>query len=130
MKHFRLSGFVFIAALAVAPCLALAQGYNGQNNGQGYQNGGYSTNGVIAVVNGTNIKLQDGRNIFLKNGTVINPKGTRLVPGMRIYVQGWHGGNGAINASNIQVKGYAGQGYNNGGYNNNNNNNSNYNNGH
>ncbi|HMD02954.1 MAG TPA: hypothetical protein VKG44_08305 [Candidatus Baltobacteraceae bacterium] len=141
MKHFRLSGFVLFAAIAVAPCVALAQGYNGQNNGQGYngqsnggyQNGGYSTSGVIAVVNGTNIKLQDGRNIFLKNGTVINPTGTRLVPGMRIYVQGWHGGNGAINASNIQVRGYGGHGNNNGGsYNNNNynNNNNNYNNGH
>ncbi len=97
---------VFVATLAGGTASAVAQNYPPNYNYN--SNGSRETSGVIAVVNGTNIKLQDGRNIFLKDGTVINPSGTRLQPGMQIYVWGVRGGNGAINATRIDLMGNAG----------------------
>jgi hypothetical protein len=118
----------------------------GYNNG-GYNNGGYNNGsnnngtlrdqGVISQVNGTNIILQDGRSVFLHQGTVINPRGTSLQAGQRVYVSGSPGGNGSINANEVDVNpnggsnngGYNNGGYNNGGYNNGGYNNGGYNNG-
>jgi len=94
--------FWIVALMAAGAGGALAQNYPSNYNYN--NNGSRETSGTIAVVNGTNIKLQDGRNIFLKNGTAINPTGTTLRPGMQIYVWGERGGNGAINATRIDVQ--------------------------
>jgi hypothetical protein len=93
---------ITLALIATATSSALAQNYPPNYNYN--SNGSRETSGTIAVVNGTNIKLQDGRNIFLKSGTTINPSGTSLKPGMQIYVWGVHGGNGAINATRVDVQ--------------------------
>jgi len=87
-------------------------GYNGNNNGNNNNNNGsynqYSA--VISSVQGSAIALQNGYTVFLKNGTVINPSGTRLMPGMRISISGTSAGNGNINASQVDV--VNGNGYN------------------
>jgi hypothetical protein len=93
---------ILLAASAAGTSSALAQNYPPNYNYN--NNGSRETSGTIAVVNGTNIKLQEGRNIFLANGTAINPTGTTLRPGMQIYVWGVRGGNGAINATRIDVQ--------------------------
>ena len=100
MKRLHLTTLVLAASLTAASAgAAIAQ------NG-GYYDSAHSATGTIAVVNGSNVRLRDGRNVFLKSGTVINPRGVRLQPGMRIAVQGSRGGNGAINATNVQVLGW------------------------
>ena len=84
-------------AAAAIPLAASAQMY-----GHGMV---HSDRGVIASVNGTNVRLEDGRTIFLHNGTVINPTGITLRAGQRISVMGSRGGRGAINANEIDVMG-------------------------
>ncbi len=87
---------VFALAVASIPLASSAQMY-----GHGMR----SDRGVIASVNGTNVRLEDGRTIFLHNGTVINPTGVTLRAGQRISVMGSRGGHGAINANEIDVMG-------------------------
>ena len=113
MKLTNLALGALTAALAIgSPTLVSAQQYGGYNNG-----GNRSTSGTIASVNGSNITLRDGRQIFLKNGTVIQPTGQRLQVGQQISVQGNPGGNGAINATNVAVGNYGNNGNYGGGYN-------------
>jgi hypothetical protein len=51
------------------------------------------------------IRTRDGRyvNLDLRNGTVINPIGTTLTPGMRVAVRGVPGVNNAIATDEIDV---------------------------
>ncbi len=110
-----------LAATTAVPAAALAQNYGyGHGGNGGYNNGGYGsrTQGTIGSVRGGNVQLTNGRNIFLHNGTVINPTGTTLQPGQQIFVTGNQGGNGAINADQIDVSGYGNNRYG-GGWNNN-----------
>jgi hypothetical protein len=66
------------------------------------------TQAVISSVDSkTSIRLNNNRHVFLANGTVINPTGTTLQVGQRIAVYGAPGGNGAINAHEIDVLGWA-----------------------
>lgn len=94
-----------LGALAVALALGTQTAASAQPYG-GYRHGQRTTTGTIASVNGTNVTLRDGRQVFLKQGTVINPTGTRLQPGQRISVAGNPGGNGAINATLVTIGGY------------------------
>ena len=90
------------AALAFGtPAIVSAQQFGA------YRDGNRGATGTIASVNGTNVTLRDGRQIFLKAGTVIEPTGAKLQPGQRISVRGNPGGNGAINATLVSVGGYA-----------------------
>lgn len=93
-----ISKFSIVFALAAAS-IPLA------SSAQMYGHGMKSDRGVIASVNGTNVRLEDGRTIFLHNGTVINPTGITLRAGQRISVMGTRGGRGAINANEIDVMG-------------------------
>jgi hypothetical protein len=79
----------------------------GNRYNNGYNNGSYNGqyNGVISTVSSGALGLQDGKTIFLKNGTVINPSGTHFQPGMHISVSGTDAGNGNINATEIVVTG-------------------------
>jgi hypothetical protein len=95
----RIGFFLALVLVASGSSGAFAQNYP-----PGYNGGSRETSGTIAVVNKTNIKLRDGRNIFLNSQTIINPTGTTLAPGMQIYVWGVRGGNGAINAGRIDVQ--------------------------
>jgi hypothetical protein len=113
MKRSALPAALLTAAIALSPLAALADGnagFNGYNNGGyhggnhgGYRDGGAQTSGTISEVRGGMLRLQDGRPVFLHRGTVINPTGVSLQPGMRISVSGSRGGNGAINADVIEV---------------------------
>jgi hypothetical protein len=52
------------------------------------------------------IRTRDGRyvNLDLRNGTVINPLGTTLTPGMRVAVRGVPGPNNAVTTDEIDVR--------------------------
>jgi multidrug efflux pump subunit AcrA (membrane-fusion protein) len=101
MKYSLLAAGLMTAALLVAPIVGSAQtapyGANGYDNGQNH------TNGVISSVNRGDLTLQDGRTIFLHSGTVINPTGTQLQPGMQVSVMGSSAGNGNFNAVEIDI---------------------------
>lgn len=112
MKRSTLPAALLTAAIAAAPLAALADGTWGQgghfDSAGHYGNAVARAGGTIAEVRGGMLRLQDGRPIFLRRGTVINPTGIDLRPGMRITVRGEPGGNGAINAEVIEVeRGYA-----------------------
>ncbi len=53
------------------------------------------------------IRTRDGRyvNLDVRDGTVINPPGTMLTPGMRVAVRGVPDRNNAIAADEIDVRG-------------------------
>ena len=59
--------------------------------------------GVISTMQGLSLQLDNGRVVFLHHGTVINPTGTKLRPGMRIAVLGSPSGVDAISANEIDV---------------------------
>ena len=62
---------------------------------------------VISSVQGSSFNLRNGMTIFMHDGTVINPTGTTLEPGMVITVIGDDNGNGTINANEVDVRGTA-----------------------
>jgi 5'-3' exoribonuclease 2 len=97
---------------------------NGQyNNGQynnGYGNYGYGNNGnngnwnygrgnnmtgTVSSFSPYNLYLSNGRHVELHNGTVINPTGTNLSPGMRVRIVGNQNSDGTFNANEIDVVG-------------------------
>jgi hypothetical protein len=99
MKHSRLAAGLLTAALLAAPIAGFAQGYN---NGA-YHGHRTQTSGVISNVTSGAITLRSGQTIFLRNGTVINPTGAHLRPGMQISVTGTRTGNGNVNANEVDV---------------------------
>jgi|HubBroStandDraft_6_1064221.scaffolds.fasta_scaffold302669_2 Domain of unknown function (DUF5666) len=97
----RLVGTLALAAVAVVPVAAGAQTTY-------HHHWARQTSAVISGVDSkTSIHLNNGRHVFLAQGTVINPTGTTLQVGQRIAVYGAPGGNGAINAHEIDVLGWA-----------------------
>jgi hypothetical protein len=96
----------FIASLTLAAIVALPTLASAQ---QIWVVNGYRhhfperARGVIAVIDKTDITLRNGRHVFLHNGTVINPTGKPLQVGQLIDVFGPPGGNGAINAREIDI---------------------------
>jgi hypothetical protein len=110
MKSRGLALSILVAvATATAPLAASAAGFpwNGSQNGTWTNNGNVRQTGVVASTQGSSLTLQNGETIFLHQGTVINPTGTTLQPGMQIQVIGGYGGNNAVNASEIDVVGNA-----------------------
>jgi hypothetical protein len=98
-------------------------GYNnGQYNG-GYNNGQYNGNGnwnygrgsqltgTVSSFSPYNLYLNNGVHVELHNGTVINPTGTNLTPGMRVRVIGARNSDGTFNANEIDVVGNSGNRY-------------------
>ncbi len=96
---------------------------NGQyNNGQ-YNNGQYNGNGnwnygrgnqltgTVSSFSPYNLYLSNGVHVELHNGTVINPTGTNLTPGMRVRVIGARNSDGTFNANEIDVIGNGGNRY-------------------
>lgn len=63
--------------------------------------------GIIASANSGDITLRNGRTIFLKHGTVIDPRGQLLQAGGRISVRGVAVENGNIDAQTIRIIGDA-----------------------
>jgi hypothetical protein len=59
--------------------------------------------GWIAAIDKTTLTMRNGRHIFLQNGTVINPTGRPLRVGQYIDIFGPPGGEGSINAREIDI---------------------------
>jgi hypothetical protein len=84
------------------------QGRNGNWNGQGgYGRRGGMNNGqvsgIVSSFGGYNLQLQNGTAVSLHQGTVINPTGTTLTPGMRVSIRGSRNSAGGFNADEIDV---------------------------
>ena len=106
MKKCKILGLAAaLAANGAAPLAASAA----PNDWRDY--GGGRISGTIASVDGGAVHLQNGRTIFLRNGTVIAPTGQSLQVGERISVNGSSAGNGNINAQSIAIAGYGNRGY-------------------
>ncbi|MGP6190344.1 MAG: hypothetical protein ACLPSH_09755 [Vulcanimicrobiaceae bacterium] len=106
MKRSALIAALLTAAFAASPLAVLADtswGHGGSyDNGGGYY-AGARTSGTIAETRGSMLRLQDGRPIYMHRGTIINPAGVALRPGMRISVSGSTNSDGGINAEVIDV---------------------------
>lgn len=90
-------------------------GYYGRGGGYGNGNYGGQLQGVVSSFGGFSLQLSNGPHIDLHQGTVINPTGTTLQPGMQVQVYGHNEGNGSFAADTINVVGNNGYG-NNGNY--------------
>jgi hypothetical protein len=98
MKRLHTLALALVAAF-LPPLAAPAQ-----PNGMGMMDAGHhGFFGRIASVNGSSFTLEDGRTVFLKQGTVINPTGRRLHAGQRVVVHGYPAGNGSINARVVNI---------------------------
>ncbi len=59
--------------------------------------------GIVSSFGGYNLQLQNGMAVSLHQGTVINPTGTTLTPGMRVAIRGSRNSAGGFNADEIDV---------------------------
>jgi hypothetical protein len=59
--------------------------------------------GRIVARDGSSFTLRDGEVVFMHPGTVINPTGADLQPGMVVTVYGEYNGNGTIDADTINL---------------------------
>jgi hypothetical protein len=77
------------------------QGQYGNRGGGGMRDGQIS--GVVSSFGGYNLQLRNGMAVSLHQGTVINPTGTTLTPGMRVSIRGSRNSTGGFNADEIDV---------------------------
>ena len=87
------------AALAAAPAapIVVAQGYGPPPPGV------RSIRGIVVSAAPYHLVLRNGVQVVMHNGTIINPTGTTLVPGMHVRVFGHWRHDGAFEANRIQV---------------------------
>ena len=81
---------------------------NGRWNDQGRGRDEYGRgelNATVSSFSPYNLYLNDGMHVELHHGTVINPTGITLRPGMRVRVVGFRNGDGSFNANEIDVIG-------------------------
>jgi len=97
------AGLLITASTLSFPLAASAE-HDG-NRGDGMQRGLGRTTGIISSVQGSSVTLQDGRTLFLRQGTIINPTGISLAPGMAVTFSGTRDGRGRLNASEIDIAG-------------------------
>jgi hypothetical protein len=88
---------------------------NGGYNNGGYYNGGYNNGygnngygrgqltGTVSSFSPYNLYLRNGIHVELHDGTIINPTGTNLSPGMRVRVIGYRNSDGSFAANEIDV---------------------------
>lgn len=96
------AGLLIAATIFTLPAVVSAQVYG--NPGMGVHGERFTRReGIIASVQGSSVTLQDGRTLFLHQGTVINPTGRTLRAGQRITFNGVRDGRGRINVSEIDV---------------------------
>ena len=96
-----LLGTLALGAAVIAPTISSAQQViivNGYPHHYRERAKGY-----IASIDKTVVTLRNGRHIFLQNGTVITPTGRPLRVGQYIDVFGPPGGEGSINAYEIDI---------------------------
>lgn len=74
------------------------------------QNGQHASRvGFITDVNANRIMLDNGMTIFLHEGTIINPTGVTLYPGMRVRVIGMRQSHWRLDAHEVDLMGARGQ---------------------
>ena len=83
---------------------------NGRNGNWNYGRGNTLT-GTVSSFSPYNLYLNNGQHVELHNGTVINPTGTNLSPGMRVRIVGARNSDGTFNANEIDVVGNGGYRY-------------------
>ncbi len=96
---------ILIAALALAAASAPLAGSAQPYNSYHWNHGTRSASDRISSVNGSSFTLRDGQTVFLHQGTIINPTGLTLQPGMMVAVNGSPAGNGNINADEVDLAG-------------------------
>ena len=84
--------------------------YNNGGNGNWNYGRGNQLSGTVSSFSPYNLYLSNGRHVELHNGTVINPTGTNLSPGMRVRIVGAQNSDGTFNANEIDVVGNGGYG--------------------
>lgn len=116
MNRLHLARIAAIAALIAMPTAAFAQAnpnWQWQDRG-GYGDRGYGDRGgnrsgqiggVVSSFSPFNLYLDRGTHVELHQGTVINPTGTTLRPGMRVQVYGFWNRDGSFAANEIDVGG-------------------------
>ena len=87
-----LTAFAVTSAFAMSAQPAAAQAY-----------GRAPAAGTIATRDGSSFTLGNGETIFMHAGTVINPTGTDLEPGMSVSIVGHYNGDGTMDADTINV---------------------------
>lgn len=116
------SALVAGALLLAIPATAFAQGYSGQNYGngnayghQGYDNRGPGAfqgrqtqiSGVVTSFDRFDLRVRTGnrdRHVRLHQGTIINPTGITLRRGMMVSITGVRDRNGTLDANRIDVR--------------------------
>src|SRR5579862_9336390 len=61
--------------------------------------------GTVASVQGSSFTLNNGTTVFMHQGTVINPTGSSLEPGMRVVIRGDYDGRRRLNADEVDLSG-------------------------
>ena len=83
-----------------------AGGYTYGNGGRNWNYGrGNTLTGTVSSFSPYNLYLNNGQHVDLHNGTVINPTGINLSPGMRVRIVGNQNSDGTFNANEIDVEG-------------------------
>ena len=103
-----------IASAQVIPNLPNIQ-WPWSNNGGNYGPSSSEISGTVSSFGGYNMTLNGGQSVSLHQGTVINPTGTSIQPGMNVVVIGYQSGN-TFNANEVDVNGSGNGGYYNNGY--------------
>jgi len=99
------------ALLLSVPATAFAQGYPGQGYGHRDRGANYGArgdvSGVITYFNRFDLRVRIGgreQYVRLHQGTIINPTGVSLRPGMIVDVSGIRERNGTVDANRIDVQ--------------------------
>jgi hypothetical protein len=116
MNRLHLAPIAAVAALLTLPTAAFAQSDpnwhgGGYDNRGGYDDrGGYGNRqgqigGSVSAFSPFNLDLDRGTHVRLHQGTVINPTGITLRPGMRVQIYGFWHRDGSFEANEIDVSG-------------------------
>jgi hypothetical protein len=112
MNHLHIARIAAAAALLAIPTAALAQPdpyWHGNRGAYGDRQG--QIGGVVAAFSPYNLDLERGTHVALHKGTIINPTGINLRPGMRVQISGYWRRDGAFEANEIDVRGRGDRGY-------------------
>jgi hypothetical protein len=116
-KQTLVGGLVLAMIMSIVPSLASAQVFPFQFPWNRNNGGGGSTtsiSGTVTQFSGYNMTLNGGQSVSLHQGTVINPTGTTIQPGMNVVVSGYPNG-GTFDANEVDVNGSGGGYYGNNG---------------
>ena len=106
MNRLHLVRTAAIAALLVLLTAAFAQSdpnWHGGYGDRGYGDRHDQVGGIVTSFQPFNLYLDRGTHVALHPGTVINPTGITLRPGMRVQIFGFWRRDGSFEANEIDV---------------------------